>query len=179
MPHIHTNYGDHDHTASAYIIRLDGDAPRVMLHVHKKLGVLMQFGGHVEVNETPWQAILHELTEETGYAPEQLRVLQPKERLTSLTDADLHPVALVQSTHTFNPVPGHFHTDTAYLFVTYEDPATAPGEGETATSVWLTREEAAALTLDETYANVQEIIAYAFSKLGNWEVAELPKPVKL
>ena len=179
MPHIHTNYGDHDHTASAYIFRLDGNAPRVMLHVHKKLGVLMQFGGHVEINETPWQAILHEVVEETGYQPGQLRVLQPEDRLLSLTDADLHPVALLQSTHTFPPLPGHFHTDTAYVFTTEEYPASAPAEGEATNIVWLTEEEVTALGTDRMYTNVKEIVSYAFSKLERWNAVELPEPVRL
>ena len=174
MAHIHTNFGDHDNTASAYIIRIDGDTPRIMLHVHKKLGMLMQFGGHVEIQETPWDAILHEVVEETGYDPHQLRILQPEDRIGSLTDSNVHPVALVQSTHTFNPLPGHFHTDTAYVFITTEDPAHKPAAGETAESVWLTAEEVASLTLEQTYANVKEIIVYAFSKLDTWEAVELP-----
>ena len=66
MAHIHTQPGQHDHTASAYIIRTDLDTPRIMLHLHRKIGKYLQFGGHVELNETPWQAVVHELREESG-----------------------------------------------------------------------------------------------------------------
>jgi 8-oxo-dGTP pyrophosphatase MutT (NUDIX family) len=56
MPHIHTGPGEHDHTASAVIIRNESDGPKVLLHLHKKLNRLLQPGGHVELHETPWQA---------------------------------------------------------------------------------------------------------------------------
>ena len=65
MPHIHTKPGQHDHTVSAFIVRLDGKQPRILLHRHKKSGVYMQFGGHIELHENPWQAISHELLEES------------------------------------------------------------------------------------------------------------------
>lgn len=40
MAHIHTKPGQHDLTASAYIIRDDGNEPVVLLHRHKKLGAI-------------------------------------------------------------------------------------------------------------------------------------------
>jgi 8-oxo-dGTP diphosphatase len=66
MAHIHTKPGQHDFTASAFIIRIDTPKPKVLLHMHKKLGVLLQPGGHIELNENPWQAVHHEIEEETG-----------------------------------------------------------------------------------------------------------------
>lgn len=81
MAHIHTNPGEHDLTASAFIVRDDFEEPRLLLHMHKKLHILLQPGGHVELNENPWQAIEHELREETGYTFDELEVLQPKDRL--------------------------------------------------------------------------------------------------
>ncbi len=54
MSHIHTNTGEHDFCASGSIVRLDStDVPKILLHKHKKLGVFIQFGGHVELNENP------------------------------------------------------------------------------------------------------------------------------
>src|SRR5437879_1527745 len=103
MPHIHTKPGQHDHTASAYIVRIDGKEPKILLHKHKKSGKYQQFGGHIELDETPWQAVLHEIKEESGYDAKQLMLLQPKERLKSLGDADQHPVPVCHNTHTFSP----------------------------------------------------------------------------
>ena len=66
MAHVHTQYGEHDQTASAFIVRTDTEQPKLLLHLHKKLGVLLQPGGHVELQENQWQAICHEIQEETG-----------------------------------------------------------------------------------------------------------------
>jgi len=45
----------------------EGAEPRIILHKHRKLNKLLQFGGHVELDETPWQAVLREIAEESGY----------------------------------------------------------------------------------------------------------------
>ena len=81
MPHIHTAPVEHVFTASAYIIRLDQKEPMLLLHKHKKLHVFLQFGGHIEPHETPWEAITHELLEESGYELGQLELLQPTSRI--------------------------------------------------------------------------------------------------
>src|ERR1035437_9256827 len=98
MAHIHTNPGEHDQTASAFIVRTDKAEPELLLHVHKILGVLLQPGGHVELDENPWNAICHEIVEETGFDLGQLMILQPKLRIDSIEGAILHPVPLVHNT---------------------------------------------------------------------------------
>lgn len=50
-------------TASAIVVDHDG---RVLLHRHKVLGVWMQPGGHLDPGETPGEAVLREVAEETG-----------------------------------------------------------------------------------------------------------------
>ncbi len=128
MPHIHTEPGHHDQTASAIIVRTDGSEPRVMLHRHKKLGLYLQFGGHIELDETPWQAIAHELEEESGYTLGQLNILQPPDRLKDLPSNDLHPYPICQITHRFSDI--HNHTDTMYGFITDQEPSKTIAEGE-------------------------------------------------
>lgn len=81
MAHIHTEPGQHDHTASGFIVRTDTPEPTLILHRHKKTGKYMQFGGHIELDETPWQAVRHELMEESGYDLSDLQILQPMQRL--------------------------------------------------------------------------------------------------
>src|SRR6185369_17260141 len=39
---------------------------RVLLHKHKKLGIWLQPGGHIELDEGPIEAALREAKEETG-----------------------------------------------------------------------------------------------------------------
>lgn len=177
MPHIHTNPGEYDHTASAYIFRLDSDEPRVMLHMHRKLGKYMQFGGHIELTENPWDCIKHEIVEETGYQLGQLALLQPQERVKNADigdDAILHPVAVYHASYPFKDpgIPGHFHTDSGYAFVTHVAPAGQPNDGESTAFKLFTREEI--VGLEETYDNVRTFILYMFDVcLPNWERVQL------
>lgn len=154
MPHIHTEPGQHDHTASAYIIRTDFDEPKIMLHIHKKLKRYMQFGGHIELDETPWQAISHEVPEETGYDMSQLQILQPVTRVKKVHVSKLHPVPLTHITHPFGD-QGHFHTDAGYGFVVSEPPKNKPVDGESSDIKLFTRAELVALK--NTFEDVRTI----------------------
>lgn len=174
MPHIHTNPGEHDATASAWIIRTDSPEPALFLHLHKKLGKWMQFGGHVELLETPWQAALHELAEESGYDQAQLQLRQPRLRLRNISDAALHPVAFADITHEF-PGIDHKHTDRAYLFTTDQEPINLPGDGESTNVRWITASQFDDLPDSEILPNVREIGLFAFKLLSSqdWEDVSL------
>ncbi|MDX2382065.1 MAG: NUDIX domain-containing protein [Acidimicrobiia bacterium] len=49
-------------TASGIVVGPRG----VLLHEHKRLGIWIQPGGHVDPGETPWEGALRETHEETG-----------------------------------------------------------------------------------------------------------------
>lgn len=53
-------------TVSAFIIFEN----RVLLHLHKKTNKILQVGGHIEKDESPSEAILREIREETGLSVE-------------------------------------------------------------------------------------------------------------
>lgn len=168
MPHIHTEPGQHDHTVSAYIIRTDFDEPKLALHLHKKLGTFIQFGGHIELDETPWQAISHEIAEESGYEMSQLQLLQPRDRLKALSGAQLHPVAACHNTHDFDET--HRHTDSSYAFVATGEPRLQVGEHESNEIILLTRQELMDFPANQTFESVREIGAFIFETcLPNWE----------
>ncbi len=170
MSHIHNKPGQHDQTASAFIIRTDGPEPRAILHIHKKLNKHLQFGGHVELDETPWQAIAHELREEAGYNLDQLYVLQPKERLKDAGDATLHPQPLTVNTHAFGNGLNHYHTDLGFAFVTDQDPQHEPGEGESTDVRLLTAAELRAIPQDGIPENVRRSFLFALEVcLAHWE----------
>ncbi len=137
MPHIHTDSGQHDMTISAYIVRMQDDEPLCLVHMHRKYGMLMQPGGHIELSETPWGAMQHELKEETGYSLDELSVLQPSGmRITLDEKVVTHPLPLVINTH---PVKNdHFHTDNSYAFVARSAPKNLPHEDESDDLRWLT-----------------------------------------
>lgn len=170
MPHIHTQPGQHDHTASAYIIRIDFDEPKLMLHLHRKINKYLQFGGHIELHETPWQAVAHELEEESGYSLDDLQLLQPAQRITSLSDAIVHPVPVSHSTHPFGNGIDHFHTDLAYAFVTDHAPVSQPKEGESKVIKLVTRQELQQMSVDELPDNVKAIGTFIFDEIiDKWQ----------
>lgn len=168
MPHIHTKPGQHDHTASGFIVRLDLDEPQMLLHRHRLLDKYLQFGGHIELDETPWQTIIHELQEESGYTMEQLKILQPKMRLKRLTRSKLHPQPVTVDTHNFSP--DHFHTDMKYVFVTRELPSLKVGPDESTDFKLFTKAKLMELSEDETFKDVKEIGEYIFDHiLPTWQ----------
>jgi 8-oxo-dGTP diphosphatase len=172
MSHIHTKPGQHDFTSSAFIVRLDGDKPKLLLHMHKLLGKLLQPGGHVELTENPWQAVLREITEETGYKLQQLKVLQPKDRLKKLNHADLHPMPVCQNTHNFSDT--HKHTDSAYAFSADSLPAGKPASGESKKFNWVDIDELNKLSKDVIFENVREISIYVLTIcIKDWEPVDI------
>jgi 8-oxo-dGTP pyrophosphatase MutT (NUDIX family) len=172
MPHIHTEPGQHDHTASAFLIRTDMSEPKILLHFHKKLKSYMQFGGHIELNETPWQAITHELKEESGYDMDQVRILQPEKRLEKLSGHTVvHPQPIAHMTHRFSET--HFHTDTTYAFVTDQPPRHSPAEDESNDIQLFTRTELSSFPSDKIFEDVREIALYIFdNSLEEWRAIE-------
>jgi 8-oxo-dGTP pyrophosphatase MutT (NUDIX family) len=170
MGHIHTKAGQIDATASAFIFRID-EEPKILLHLHKKLHSYLQFGGHIELDETPWQAVTREVREESGYGMGQLMLLQPQQRLKGLSGADLHPVSVCQNTHHFDTE--HRHTDTCYAFLTKEGPAHELGGNESHDFRLFTRDELS--QEPNILPGVVDIALYIFDELiDSWEQVPVP-----
>jgi len=140
MPHIHTEPGQHDLTVSAFITNRH---QQILVHKHKKLNRYLQHGGHVELHEDPWTAVLREIREETGYSPEQLILrVPPMMHVMKYTDDPtvFHPYPVSFNTHQI--ADGHYHTDIGYAFVVLDDiPDTPVAEGESTDSRWLEIED--------------------------------------
>ncbi len=99
-------------TASAFVVSSRG----VILHRHRRLGIWVQPGGHVDAGEEPSAAALRECTEETGLVARHLdeRVLH----------VDVHPGPR-----------GHTHYDVRYVLVA--DPSDpCPPAGESPDVFW-------------------------------------------
>lgn len=106
----------------------------------------MQIGGHIELDETPWQAILHELIEESGFSPEDLDVLQfTADRIDETSNVN-HPTPFAMNTHLVGDE--HFHLDICYGFVAKSVPTHSVAEGESDDLRWL--------SLGELQEGVQE-----------------------
>jgi 8-oxo-dGTP pyrophosphatase MutT (NUDIX family) len=111
------------------VVHHEGEQPKLMLHRHKALGKFMQFGGHIELHENPWQALVRELREESGYDIKQTQLLQPADRITQLSGSALHPQPISYQTHQYGD-EDHYHSDAAFALVTSEVPLHAIGQDE-------------------------------------------------
>lgn len=139
MPHIHTGPNQHDMTMSAYIIRREDDEWKCMVHFHRKVDMLMQIGGHIELDETPWQTVVHELREESGYTPSELKVMQYTTDRLQGADNVMHPTPLLVNTHYVGNE--HYHSDLCYGIVAHDVPERGVAEGESTDIRWLTIDE--------------------------------------
>ena len=81
---------------------------KVLLHRHRKLGMWLPPGGHIEEGELPDEAAVREVCEETGISVELVG-----ERREDVTDPkQIHQPAGVQLE---NIAPGHQHIDLIYF----------------------------------------------------------------
>ncbi|MEY4174761.1 MAG: hypothetical protein RI900_1926 [Actinomycetota bacterium] len=111
-------------TGSAIVVT--ADRSRVLLHKHKRLGMWLQPGGHIDPGELPWQGALREAVEETGLPASLVD--------DHLVHVDVHPGPR-----------GHTHHDQRYLVESPHVPP-APPEGESPDVQWLQWHRAIALT---------------------------------
>lgn len=113
-------------TASAVVVGESGTT--VALHLHKRLGLWLQPGGHVEPGETVFEAALREAREETGL-PVRHAIAHG-----DFVHVDVHPGPR-----------GHRHFDLRALLVSPEvEPA--PAQGESPTVRWFGWDDAIGLT---------------------------------
>jgi 8-oxo-dGTP pyrophosphatase MutT (NUDIX family) len=117
---------DPTHVTASAIVR----GPRgVVLHRHRRLGRWLQPGGHLDPGESPEDAVLREVREETGLDAAHL----PTGPL--LVHLDVHDAG------------GHVHLDLRYLLEGGDrDPSPAPGESPDV--AWFTWDEAEGLADD-------------------------------
>lgn len=102
-------------TGSAIVVGPRG----VILLKHKRLGIWLQPGGHVDAGETPWEAAWREAVEETGLA------LVPFDGEPPLVHVDVHPGGR-----------GHTHLDLRYVVHVDGDPDPVPPDGESQDVHW-------------------------------------------
>lgn len=107
-------------TASAIVVT--DDRRRVLLHMHKRMKLWLQPGGHIDEGELPWLAALREAHEETGL-PAQL-VGEFGDDGPALVHVDVH-----------GGPKGHTHLDLRYL-VESPHQAPSPPEGESQDVQW-------------------------------------------
>ena len=110
-------HADPMHVTGSAIVR-DHDG-RVLLHRHKRLGVWLQPGGHLEAGEQPWDAAVRETREETGIEADH-----PASG-PCLVHVDVH-----------EGPRGHVHLDLLYLLHADGRAPLAPAPGEAPAVDW-------------------------------------------
>ncbi|MDA8062217.1 MAG: NUDIX domain-containing protein [Actinomycetota bacterium] len=109
------------------------DSGRILLLRHRRLGIWVQPGGHLEPGEAPWDAALRESVEETGLVLEADH--EPAgESVPPLLHVDVHAAA-----------DGHTHLDLRYRLSLRGDPEPCPPAGESQEVAWYDRAGAAAV----------------------------------
>ncbi|MCC6031336.1 MAG: NUDIX domain-containing protein [Pyrobaculum sp.] len=120
---------------------------KVLLIRHRKLGVYLYPGGHVEKDETPVEAVIREFEEETG-----LRV-EPIGPMHGISDENVveRPLPLVVLEEVVKyPDDVHIHFDLVYLVREIG--------GYLKEGVWINVSE---IDNVETYPNVREVVKLA------------------
>lgn len=168
MSRIHTRPGHYDQTVTAFIVRIDLTEPKVLVHMHRKLDKLLPVGGHIELDETPWQAMARELSEEAGYTLKDLMILQPAHRIKNFADVTFHPYSVAMNTHAISP--DHIHSDIDYAFVANGLPRTPVASGESTDLRWLNRQELNLLDASLMFDNTKDVYNFILdSALTNWD----------
>ncbi|RJO61425.1 NUDIX domain-containing protein [candidate division WS5 bacterium] len=139
--------------ASTYIVHKD----KVLLHLHKKLGIWIPVGGHIDRNELPEKAALREIKEEAGVT---VRLHNPDKQIGVSDVRQLFcPIHILLED--IDQV--HQHIDFIY-YATSESEKLAPQDGETTNLKWFTAEEVQAL--EGAPQNVKALSQEAIQLLG-------------
>lgn len=130
VPHLAQPFDEHSDpvhvTGSAFVVGPRG----IVLLRHRRLGIWVQPGGHIDTGEAPWDAALREAVEETGMA------LRHRGETPELAHVDVHAGGR-----------GHTHLDLRYL-LDAGDADPAPPEGESQEIGWFAWADAPAIAED-------------------------------
>jgi len=107
---------------------------KVLLHLHKKLGIWIPVGGHIDRDELPQEAALREIKEETGL---DVKLYNPDKQIAMDNVKQLfRPMhILLEDINQF-----HQHIDFIY-YATSESNILSPQNGETTNLTWFTADE--------------------------------------
>ena len=155
MPHIHTGDGEFDFTVAGYIIHDN----KTLLIKHKYLPLWTAPSGHIEVTQTPLDALYTEIKEESGITKEHLTLVSTgndRKNLARPTSHSEMPLPFDIETHPISD--NHSHINLSYILIS-DTNNVEPGPGESNTFKWFSLDE-----LDqfkETNDSIKSAASYA------------------
>ena len=120
------------HLAGSAIV-VDVNKGKILLHRHKSLGLLLQFGGHPEGENDISLVALRETQEETGLPDLSF---YPNEKNPLPIDVDVHTIPSSKG------VPEHLHLDVRYILSTRQSDKICVDKNESDYFLWLSYGEA-------------------------------------
>lgn len=139
----------------AGILVFNRDGKKVLLVKHKKLGVWIYPGGHIEENENPLECAIRETNEETGIAVKVISSLSIAINANSAKSLP-QPLIIMEEDVPYEDAH-HEHFDVIYLGIAGNTKLTK--NEESLDCRWFDKNDIHNI---ETYENVKEIIKYGF-----------------
>jgi len=124
-------------------LAIDADGERVLLHLHRKLGRWLQFGGHCDGDANLLAVAWRETTEESGLEPDAISAAP--------IDVDIHSIPARKDE------PQHLHLDVRYLVRLPSGALPAISE-ESLDLAWFTRSKALELDLDDSLRRLFDLL---------------------
>lgn len=102
--------------ATVYIVSKIDNEYKVLLHKHKKLGIWIAIGGHVEGDENPYQAAIREAKEETNL---DVKIINSEKLITTkaVNQLPTPEVILEETILAYQDQSQHFHIDHIYFAI--------------------------------------------------------------
>jgi ADP-ribose pyrophosphatase YjhB (NUDIX family) len=137
MPHIHTKEGEFDFTVAGYLVHDD----KTLLIKHKKLPLWTPPSGHIELNQSPVDALFMEIKEEAGIDQSQLELIETHTRSSNFTSSQTAVSMPLPFDLEHHPVDDtHRHINLSYALRSNTNHV-EPGPGESNTFKWFTVDE--------------------------------------
>ncbi len=136
MPHIHTRDGEFDFTVAGFIVYQD----TTLLIKHKYLPLWTPPAGHIELDQTPLDALYNEIREESGITREHLTLIETEKHNVTERPAENRALPLPFDFEIHPIQNGHRHINMSYVLIS-DTNHVEPGPGESNTFKWFTIDE--------------------------------------
>lgn len=147
-------------TATVYVLKDD----KVLLHRHRKQGKYLPPGGHIEENETPVEAAIREVKEESGIdiTIQSQENIWIKDTNTNAASFERPYLCLLENIPAYKDKKAHQHMDFIYLGSPKDNQELADD------FAWYSLEEVLSLKVpDEIYPDTTRIIKKLLTEIKN------------